>query len=99
MVSRHGIFLFLFSRKLFLLHCCILCVFFRETLLSVFQTENAFAIPFRNHSENMGGKAIRSEPQQLMISAAAREILERAGWLNYFNRLQEANETVAMEFL
>ena len=47
----------------------------------------------------MGGKAIRSEPQQLTISAAAREILERAGWLNYFNRLQEGNEAVAMEFL
>ena len=47
----------------------------------------------------MGGRAIRSEPKQLTISAAAREILEREGWLNYFNRLQESNETVAMEFL
>ena len=35
----------------------------------------------------------------MTISAAAREILERAGWLNYLNRLQESNETVAMEFL
>ena len=65
----------------------------------MFQTENVFAVPFRNRSEIMGGKAIRSEPQQLTISAAAREILERAGWLNYFNRLQEGNETVAIEFL
>ena len=47
----------------------------------------------------MGGKAVRSEPQELTASAAAREILEKAGWLNYFNRLQEPNETVALEFL
>lgn len=47
----------------------------------------------------MGGKAIRSEPSKLVVSEATREILERAGWLNYFSRLQESNETVAMEFL
>jgi len=47
----------------------------------------------------MGGREIRSEPQKLTISAAAREILERAGWLNYLSHLQESNETVAMEFL
>lgn len=47
----------------------------------------------------MGGKAIRSEPSKLVVSEAAREILERAGWLNYFSRLQESNETMAMEFL
>ena len=85
--------------------CCTVAysVFFSRNLaiitLSVFQTENVVAVPFRIHSEIMGGRAIRSEPQQLTISAAAREILERAGWLNYFNRLQESNETVAMEFL
>src|ERR1700733_562626 len=47
----------------------------------------------------MGGKTIRSEPSKVTVSAAAREILENAGWLNYFNRLQESNETVALEFL
>ena len=47
----------------------------------------------------MGGKTIRSEPHKLTASAAAREILENAGWLNYFNRLQESNEAVALEFL
>jgi len=47
----------------------------------------------------MGGKAIRSEPSKLVVSEAAQEILERAGWLTYFNRLRESNETVAMEFL
>lgn len=47
----------------------------------------------------MGGKAIRSEPSELVVSEADREILERAGWLTYFGRLRESNETVAMEFL
>lgn len=47
----------------------------------------------------MGGKAIRSDPTKLVVSEVARGILERAGWLNYFNRLQEPNEAVAMEFL
>ena len=47
----------------------------------------------------MGGRTIRSEPHKLTASAAARKILENAGWLNYFNRLQELNETVALEFL
>ena len=47
----------------------------------------------------MGGRTIRSEPHNLTTSAAAREILEKAGWLNYFNRLQESNEAVALEFL
>ena len=47
----------------------------------------------------MGGKAIRSEPSKLVVSHAAREILERAGWPNYFSCLRESNETVAMEFL
>lgn len=47
----------------------------------------------------MGGKAIRSEASELVVSEAAQEILERAGWLTYFSRLRESNETVAMEFL
>ena len=47
----------------------------------------------------MGGRSIRREPQVLTISAAAREILARAGWLTYLNRLRESNETVAIEFL
>jgi len=47
----------------------------------------------------MGGKAIRSEPHKLIVSATTWEILEKAGWLNYFRRLQESNETVALEFL
>lgn len=47
----------------------------------------------------MGGKAIRSEPSKLVVFEAAREILERAGWLTYFSHLRESNETVAMEFL
>lgn len=36
----------------------------------------------------MGGKSIRSEPQVLIISDAAREILVRAGWIAYLKRLQ-----------
>ena len=47
----------------------------------------------------MGGKTVRSEPQELIVSAAAREILEKAGWMNYFSRLWESNEAVALEFL
>ena len=47
----------------------------------------------------MGGRSIRSEPQVLMVSDAAREILARAGWIAYLNRLQQSNETVAIEFL
>jgi len=35
----------------------------------------------------------------LTVSDAAQEILARAGWLTYLNRLQESNETVAIEFL
>jgi len=35
----------------------------------------------------------------LAVSDATREILARAGWLTYFNRLHESNETVAIEFL
>jgi len=35
----------------------------------------------------------------LTVSDAAREILARAGWLTYLNRLEESNETVAIEFL
>jgi len=47
----------------------------------------------------MGGRSIQREPQVLTISTAAREILARAGWLTYLNRLQESNETVEIEFL
>jgi len=47
----------------------------------------------------MGGRPIRREPKVLTVSTAAQEILVRAGWLTYFNRLQESNETVAIEFL
>ena len=47
----------------------------------------------------MGGISIRREPQVLIVSDAAQEILARAGWLAYLNRLQESNETVAIEFL
>lgn len=47
----------------------------------------------------MGGRSIRREPQVLTVSDAAREILARAGWLTYLNRLQESNETVAIELL
>ena len=94
---------FLFSHKLLsvsLLHAlCFLSRNLAIIILPAFQTENVFAVPFRIRSETMGGRAIRSEPQQLTISAAAQEILERAGWLNYFNHLQESNETVVMEFL
>ena len=65
----------------------------------MFQTAQVVAVPLRIHSETMGGREIRSEPQKLTISTAAREILEKAGWLNYLSRLQDSNETVAMEFL
>jgi len=35
----------------------------------------------------------------LAVSDVAREILARARWLTYFNRLQESNETISIEFL
>ena len=35
----------------------------------------------------------------MIISDVAREILTRAGWIVYLNRLQQSNETVAIEFL
>ena len=47
----------------------------------------------------MGGKTIRREPHKLIAFDVAREILKNAGWLNYFNRLQESNEAVALKFL
>ena len=47
----------------------------------------------------MGGRSIQREPQVLTVSDAAWEILTRAGWLVYLNRLQESNETIAIEFL
>ena len=47
----------------------------------------------------MGGREIRREPQVLTVSASAQEILERARWLTYLNRLQDSNEAVAIEFL
>lgn len=47
----------------------------------------------------MGGRTVRSEPHKLTVSNAARKILENAGWLNYFNHLQESNEAIALEFL
>ena len=47
----------------------------------------------------MGGRSIQREPQVLTVSDVAREILARAGWLVYLNRLLEPNETVAIEFL
>ena len=47
----------------------------------------------------MGGKPIRYEPQVLIISDAARAILERLGWTTYFMRMQQPHEAVATEFL
>ena len=47
----------------------------------------------------MGGRSIRREPQVLIVSDVAWEILARAGWLVYLNHLQESNETIAIEFL
>lgn len=47
----------------------------------------------------MGGRSVRKEPQTLTVSAAARRILKKAGWLTYLKRLKESNETVAKEFL
>lgn len=47
----------------------------------------------------MGGRSILSEPQVLMVSNAAREILARVGWIAYLNCLQQSNEMVAIEFL
>ena len=35
----------------------------------------------------------------LVISDAAREILERIGWTTYFMRIQQPHEAVATEFL
>lgn len=97
------LFLFLLHELLFISHfCCILC--FSQTslvsiTLSVFQTAQIVGVPLRIHSETMGGRAIERESQVLTVSVAAREILARAGWLTYLNRLQESNETVAIEFL
>ena len=67
--------------------------------LSASQTAQAVVVPLRILSGIMGGKTVRSEPQEFTVSAAAREILENARWLNYFSRLQESNEAVALEFL
>ena len=47
----------------------------------------------------MGGRPICSEPQVLIISDAARAILERLGWITYFMRMQQPHEAVATEFL
>ena len=47
----------------------------------------------------MGGQPIHSEPQVLVVSSAAREILEKLGWITYLTRLQQPHETVAIEFL
>lgn len=82
--------------------CCVLCVFFQNlvaTILAVPSTAKPFLFHWGILIITMGGKAVRSKPCKLTVSAAAREILERAGWLNYFSRLQESNETVVMEFL
>lgn len=47
----------------------------------------------------MGGRSIQREPQVLTVFDAAREILAKAGWLVYLNRLQESNDTMAIELL
>lgn len=47
----------------------------------------------------MGGRLIGREPQVLIVFDAAQEILARAGWLVYLNRIQQSNETVEIEFL
>jgi hypothetical protein len=80
----------------------MLCVLFQNLatiILSVSQTPQAVVVPLRILSRIMGGKTVRSEPHELTVSAAARKILENAGWLNYFSCLQESNEAVALEFL
>lgn len=70
-----------------LFHCHFYVCFFSVKINSVLSLKK------------MGGRAIRSEPQVLIISDVAREILERAGWINYLTRLQQSHETVAIEFL
>ena len=47
----------------------------------------------------MGGRSIRNEPQTLVVSDAARAILDKLGWITYFMRMQQPNEAVATEFL
>ena len=47
----------------------------------------------------MGGRSIRSEPQTLVVSDAARAILDKLGWITYFMRMQQPHEAVATEFL
>lgn len=47
----------------------------------------------------MGGRSIQRESLELIVFDVAREILVRAGWLTYFNRLQESKETVEIKFL
>ena len=46
----------------------------------------------------MGGRSIRREPQVLTVSDAAWEILSRAGWIVYLNRLQESNKIAEINF-
>ena len=97
------LFLFLLHELLFISHFCCILYFSQTSLasitLSVFQTTRTVAVPLRIHSETMGGRAIRREPQVLTVFTAAREILARERWLTYLNRLQESNETMAIEFL
>eukprot|EP00253_Pinus_taeda_P028752 PITA_28752 len=72
----------------------------QDTNITIMGEEAKTSSPLdQSRNRTMGGKAIRSEPSKLEVSEAARAILERAGWLTYFSRLRESNETVAMEFL
>ena len=72
--------------------CSVSFLFCRNYVLCI-------AVPSRPWNRTMGGKSIRSEPSELIVSEAARKILEKAGWLTYFGRLRKSNEIVAMEFL
>jgi len=47
----------------------------------------------------MGGRAIQNEPTVLIVSDQALVILERAGWMQYLNKLQGFHEEMTLEFL
>lgn len=47
----------------------------------------------------MGGHSICHEPTQLLAIEEAHGILNRVGWLEYFEQLQGFDNEVAVEFM
>jgi hypothetical protein len=46
----------------------------------------------------MGGISVRREPNLIQVTEQARNILQCLGWTEYFNRLQENDMNVMLEF-